>query len=187
VLEEGMSGVGAWMRLTGLLVGTVGCVSTYRVPELKPIAQFTATAENDESPSTTTRSFQVWVYKDESCQPHAYGKRAGWRFDNSTSLTTDPTPIAAGERFLFTAYYSDSRFARNRACAVTGAFTPLASHRYHALLEVEGDVSSCKLGVYDATSGHEERIDMSMPKYVCEDGKASRLNGQPLWLNWEVR
>jgi hypothetical protein len=90
--------------------------------------------------------------------------RAGSDFGNSPVDTTDPTPIAAGEPFIFSGYYGDSRMAQNRTCVATGVFTPQAGHRYRALLVVEGQVTSCKLGVYDATSGKPEQIPMSMPK-----------------------
>jgi len=176
-----------WLGLTYVAIGTVACVPTYRVPRLKPTAEFTLTAENDSS-GTTSRNVLVWVYKDEECERHPYGMRAGSDFGNSPVETTDPTPIAAGEPFVFSAYYGDSRFAQNRTCVSTGVFTPVAGHRYRALLAVSGEVTSCKLGVYDATSGQPEQIPISMPRYVCDDsGKTARPNGQPLWQNWHIK
>ena len=176
-----------WLGFTCVAIGIAGCVPTYRVPQLKPTAEFTLTAENDSS-GTTSRNILVWVYKNEACERHPYGMRAGSDFGNSPVETTDPTPIAAGEPFIFSGYYGDSRMAQNRTCVATGVFTPQAGHRYRALLVVEGQVTSCKLGVYDATSGKPEQIPMSMPKYVCDDsGKTNRPNGQPLWQDWKIQ
>jgi hypothetical protein len=172
---------------TTIVVGLLGCVPYYRVPKLSPTAEFTLTETSDSS-STTSRNILVWVYKNSECERHPYGMRAGSDFGNSPTATTDPTPIAAGEPFVFTAYYGESRMAQNRTCDVTGVFTPQAGHRYRALFVVEGGVSSCKLGVYDATSGKDEQIDFAMPKYICDDnGKTNRPNGQPLWLDWKIQ
>lgn len=175
-----------WIRFAFIALGSIGCLPTYSVPRLKPTAEFSVTAESDAS-ATTARNIIVWVYKNEECDRHEYGMRAGSKFENSSVISTDPTPIAAGERFVFTGYYIDARFAQNRACAATGIFTPQVNHHYRALLVVSGNVTTCRLGVYDTTSGDDEDVAISMPTYVCDsEGKTARLNGRPLWRNWQL-
>jgi hypothetical protein len=169
-------------------LAAAGCVAVYQVPQSRPSAQFQLASMSD-STSTTARSIQTWMWKNEDCEQSEYGARGSPKFGNDAQAITDPVHILAGEKFVFTATYMDARFAQNRKCAVTGSFTPIAGRRYTAVLVIGDDVSSCQLGVYDVTSRKSEQIEFSAPRYLCEGGagKSARLNGQPLWTNWKVQ
>ena len=164
-----------------------GCLPMYKLPDSKPSAEFFLDSQND-SHSTTLRTSYVWVFKDDECRRNEFGMRAGSVIKNDAAAGTPRTRILANEKFVFTATYGDARFAQNRQCAVTGSFTPLPSHTYKATLIVENNVSSCRLGVYDVSAGHDEQVEFSMPEHVCSDkGKSEIANGQPLWTNWRVK
>jgi len=177
------------MRKTMIVMcaaGLAGCAAIYQAPASKPTAEFQLASTNDSS-GTTSRSIQAWIWKNEECEQSEYGRRSGFKNTNDASIYLDPLRIVAGEKFVFTANYTDARFAQNRRCAITASFMPVAEHRYFALFLVGNDGLSCEVGVYDTTSGKNEKVPFSMPPHLCDGGgKSDRANGQPLTTNWVI-
>ena len=171
------------------LIGLTGCMSTYKAPLNRPNAEIFATAETDESVSN---SRMVWLeaFKNEECADSDNGIRLGSSppFANTRITSSPPNAIAAEEKFVFTAVYMDARFAQNRQCSLTGAFIPREARRYKVLVKVDDHVTSCGLGLYDVTTGIEQQVEFTMPKYACR-GRTDNagLNGRPLWTNWQVQ
>jgi hypothetical protein len=170
-----------------LAFGLTACLPAYEVSPANDTAEFSLSATND-SQSTTLRSAYVWAFKDEERNRSELGMRAGQAINNDSGATTTPLKVVANEKFVFTAGYIDARFAQNRQCSVTAAFVPRKNRRYKAQLVVTDDVRGCRVGVYDVTSNKDQQIEFSMPKFVCGDeGKTARLNGRPLWTDWQVQ
>jgi deoxyribodipyrimidine photolyase-like uncharacterized protein len=170
-----------------LAFALAACLPTYEVSTAQDTAEFFLSTTND-SQSTTLRSAYVWAFKDEECTRSPLGMRAGQAVNNDSGATTTPLKVVANEKFVFTAGYIDARFAQNRQCSVTAAFVPRKNRRYKAQLVVSDDVRGCRVGVYDVTSNKDQQIEFSMPQYLCDDeGKTARLNGSPLWTDWQVQ
>ena len=173
--------------LSCVVLGASGCLPIYTIPDDRPQAEFVLAAEN-ESKGTTVRNVYTWVFKNEECEKTSHGMRAGSKVLGEKDKTTEPVKILAGEKFVFTSAYIDARFGQNRKCSITGSFVPQPNRKYKALLLVNEQVTACRLGIYDTTGGKEEQVPFVMPGYVCEDGgKTTRLNGQPLWTNWQIQ
>ncbi len=166
--------------------GLTGCVASYIVPDSAAKASFYLAVQSDAE-STSLRNISLTVLGDENCKEHQYGTRAGSNIHNVGTAGTDTVKILANEKFVFTAMYVDARFAQNRKCVVTASFVPTEHHTYKALLAVTDDVRACKLGIYDVTSGKDQQLEFSMPKYACDiTDLGIRPNGQPLWINWKA-
>ena len=162
------------------------CMSTYQPAQGRQSAQFAAAQENN-STSTTLRNVYAQAFADEGCAASPDGTRLVSKMGNSDSARTDATPIAVGQPFVFSVFYMDARFGENRKCGVTGSFTPQPNRSYLGRISVKDEVRQCSLGVYDITSGTEERVDFNMPAYVCEGRDDSRRpNGRPLWTHWDI-
>lgn len=165
-----------------------GCATVYELPADKPAADFQLSVLTD-STAGGSRAINTFMFKNEHCEASEYGARGTPKpVFGDADIAADPVRILAGEKFVFTTFYADGRFAQVRQCGVTGAFVPQPGHRYKALLLVSGDVSACRLGIYDVTSGSDAQIPFSMPPQICElGGKIGRRNGRPLWTDYDIR
>lgn len=171
-----------------LPIAITGCATAYKLPKDLPSATYSLAAEIDAS-STTGRTIYTLML-DESCNRSEYGSDGGKKsiFGSDPKIETTPIAIRAEKPLQFTTSYIDARFAENRACSVTGIFTPKTNHIYQARMKVEQNVTACKLGIVDISSGTEEPVDFTMPPYVCGEGKPSNVkNGRPLQLNWHFQ
>lgn len=101
-------------------------------------------------------------------------------------FATAPIPIAANKEFRFLTGHSDARFAQNRDCFVEASFQPAAGRKYRGALDINGDVGSCSLKLFDITQGTEEPVPVAMPPRMCRYGGLELANGAPFYLNWEV-
>jgi hypothetical protein len=170
-----------------LLFTVGGCATAYDAKTASKFAGFSLAGRSD-STSTTLRNTYAWAFQDEACNPSKYGTRLGGELGNSANAASSIVQIAADEKFVFTAVYTEARFGQNRECAVTGSFNPIAGHQYKARLITSDAVSTCQLGVYDVTNDAEEQIEFSMPPYACIfNGTSTRHNGRPLWTDFKVR
>ena len=165
-----------------------GCMSTYQLPPSAKTADFYLLSESDTPKgSTLSRGTYFWVFKDEYCARSDLGIRSGRKFEDNSVLRTENSKILAGEKFAFTARYVEGRFGQHRTCSVTAAFLPKQDHNYKASLQVRGEVSRCNLEIYDETSGSQQAIEFTKPKFVCLDKGASTVaNGRPVWTNVTV-
>ena len=174
------------LMLAVLCTGSAGCLPVYSVSNAEPTAKYQLVVEND-STATTGQNIFTWAFKNEKCERSPSGMRLGSKFSNGSSSETDIVSISASQEFAFTAVYVDARFGQNRQCNITGAFMPQQDHIYKAKLIASQNVQACKLGVYDVTTGDEQKIQFSMPEHVCMDsGESALKNGQPLWIGWRI-
>lgn len=171
------------LSLVALLAG---CATAYDARTAPKQASFAVVGASNSS-STTFRNAFAWVFADEECSAGKRGTLIKGEMGNAALPPPRGVPIAAEETFVFTAVYIEARMGQTRQCALTGSFLPMAGHRYTARVVASGEVGQCWLGVYDVTSGTEEKADFSMPPHACQFNDAKSPNGQPLWTLYRYR
>jgi hypothetical protein len=165
-----------------LLVTVTGCAPTYSVRPGAPTATLVSHVANDSS-GTTVRTFWTSTTNDGSCKDSL---RLHTTLSAGNSYTSEPTTIEAGQRFFVSAVYGDARFGQNRSCAVMASFVPGARRQYKVELQVRDDVRNCSIGIYEVTSGSNDKVPFEMPSHACED-TIVRTNGRPTWINHQYQ
>lgn len=137
----------------------------------------------NDSSSTIARNTFGWSFLDDRCGESKYGTQLGGKFGNGAILESPVIKIGADEPFFFTAVYIDGRMGQVRQCNLSAQFLPKSGRRYQATLITQGNVASCKLGIFDVTTSAAERVDFSMPANACVLGARAQPNGEPIWTN----
>jgi len=174
-------------RLAAVLISLLitGCATPHKVPAGTPTATYSLKAEIAGG-SSTTRNIYTLI-NDSKCNAHPNGIKAGStsKFGSPPVVQTESIQVMAEVPLYFTTNYIDSGFAINRACSLTGIFTPKTSHVYQARMLIAEDVTSCKLDLLDISSEQAVPVEFEMPEYVCTgEGGPKIKNGQPARLNW---
>jgi len=162
-----------------LCAGIGGCaIKLYTLDAGVPSAQFSMEAGTD-SAHTTSRGAQALAHEDLVC---ARSKHVLELAHGRIGHRTPAVRIAVGAPFVFSAVYGETGFASEKSCLITASFTPVADHRYLAVLATRDQVAQCGLGIFDITAGDEQRVEFHMPEKNC----IGEPNGRPTWIHHRI-
>lgn len=142
-------------------------------------AQFALTGKTD-SDQTLGRHYTVYRYVDDQCTKPKRGNRIHREKYVDDVETFDTINIPSSEPFIFQVDYEEKRRDTERSCSASIGFTPEAGRRYRADYLVSGQVSRCRITLYDVTEGEVEITPEIVPETMCtKRGATGNSNGVP--------
>lgn len=146
-------------------------------------ATLTVLAESD-SEGTTGMHYAVVRYADQTCAKADKPRKLFRKKFASKKQNLGQTSIPASGKFWLQINYQESRRGQERFCDNLLGFDPKAGHDYRVSITVSGQVSMCKIEVFEGRSGQGlslEPIEHEHPEYSCKKvNKQGNPNSAPV-------
>ncbi|WP_189398108.1 hypothetical protein [Arenicella chitinivorans] len=167
--------IGKVIAISWLMLQLLGGIATAQ----ENTAQFSLIGKTD-SEKTLGRHYTVNRYLDDTCTKPKRGSRMYRAKYVDDVEVFDTIDIPSSEPFIFQVDYEEKRRDTERSCSASIGFNPEAGRRYRADYDVSGQVSRCRITLYDVTEGEVELTPEIVPETMCtKRGANGNSNGVP--------
>lgn len=154
-----------------LLAAPAADARKYGVTADKPTARLDLRTVQAKGDGAMARNSRFEAYESPGCG--AYWKLQNYFLRGAAERTGETVEIEAGVPIGLTATYNEARYAKNRSCAVSGAFVAEPGAHYELRFDVADDVRTCRVTL--------SRIDVPAPAPVPAEAFVVRPEVCPGW------